>query len=435
MSVFPLCVTWCRPLPQSQVARLTELRSDGGGTHAQAPGHDPFGGALAAGAAAGAGGGSGVGGGGASPSAAAGRMDPCSLHWNAGLRSREGAGEAAGAAAGAGGGGGNGSQAAGAQAQQQRPLLYVGVLTRPTAKDKRDALRHVILPFPPLFAPIASFRTNPHRSQHLILRWAPHCRPCSSVCDTTHNRETWFRQGQGEWIGAFFLGRPKGDPALAAALEARGPASQPHCVVTQRGVQRCSGAGVGSGRAERCRAYCPAGAGGGGSGVRHRIRPGGGGLLFNSVQVRLRRQPLHTPSLQARAHAPHPPPHSLTPRRPAAPPPVAHAQRRSLAVLERGSLQARAEFVLKTDDDSYVYMRQLLRELRAAPRAGYFWGYNIGVFKPIRDKKARALEAGAWGLLCVFFFAQRLGKASPGSEIPLSLPSLLPCAEPVVPPV
>lgn len=59
-------------------------------------------------------------------------------------------------------------------------------------------------------------------------------------------------------------------------------------------------------------------------------------------------------------------------------------------MLERGSLQARAHFVLKTDDDSFVYMWQLLRELRAAPRRGFFWGYNIGDFKPNRDSKARS---------------------------------------------
>lgn len=58
-------------------------------------------------------------------------------------------------------------------------------------------------------------------------------------------------------------------------------------------------------------------------------------------------------------------------------------------MLERGSLQARAEFVLKTDDDSFVYMRHLLAELRAAPRRGYVWGYNIGDFKPHRDAKVR----------------------------------------------
>ena len=45
--------------------------------------------------------------------------------------------------------------------------------------------------------------------------------------------------------------------------------------------------------------------------------------------------------------------------------------RRSLEVLERGSLQERAAYVLKTDDDSFVYVAQArAAAARAQPRAG-----------------------------------------------------------------
>ena len=123
-------------------------------------------------------------------------------------------------------------------------LLYVGVLTRPEARERRDALR-----------------------------------------------ATWFRHSSpasGAWAGRFFLGRPKGDAALTAAVEAEAAAA---CDIEfVRGEDD-----------------------------------------YYSI-----------------AH-------------------------KSLAILERGSLQERAAFVLKTDDDSFVYMQHLLPMLaRCAARGGLY---------------------------------------------------------------
>lgn len=129
--------------------------------------------------------------------------------------------------------------------------------------------------------------------------------------------------------------------------------------------------------------------------MRHRVREGGGRLLLDRLQVR-RGGCSHPPHLVYSGSLSHLPCRLVT-RTPTtsacAHPPRPNPPARSLAVLERGSLQARAEFVLKTDDDSYVYMRRLLAELREAPRRGYFWGYDIGEFKPHRDSKARPSAA------------------------------------------
>lgn len=190
---------------RSQAARLAQTPL-GGETAISGAADDPAGGALAAAAAV------------AATSVAAatpardargavgaagstqGRMDPCSLHWNAELGLGMGRGQSAGTGAA-------GSAPEESAAEPRRPLLYVGVLTRPGARDKRDALRRAVAAFSafcrgcPVFLlsfSVASAQTN--------------CLP---------RRETWFRHGHGEWVGVFFLGRPKGDPQLAAALEAR----------------------------------------------------------------------------------------------------------------------------------------------------------------------------------------------------------------------
>lgn len=142
-------------------------------------------------------------------------MDPCSLHWNSLLRTDAGSDAAGGGQWAGAAGGGGGAVQGGAAARQKRPLLYVGVLTRPSARDKRDALRRAAArapaPPPPLLLPRPLLRLTPGAPAPSFL----------ALTTPVGCRRTWFRQGSGEWVGAFFLGRPKNDSKLAAELEAR----------------------------------------------------------------------------------------------------------------------------------------------------------------------------------------------------------------------